>query len=227
MVSLRSTGKCCKDRHCSTCVNNNHNKLLTSSHQQAQALHDDKYSSLSHTYSSVGASQSQKKRLLAKAQSECVLHVAKPEVRDYSTQQPRDATYVTRDHLAPPVAHVRDTLLVPPPAHHDNLPPPAAHTRDPARTHSHTHSHAYTQPPLAHKDYTVPSGVHPPGKSTTVTPCLPAATHREAGVKGSRAGTFLGVVWQGAGKGGEQGWAFPRGSLARGWEGRGAGLGLS
>nr|XP_027237512.1 uncharacterized protein LOC113828695 isoform X5 [Penaeus vannamei] len=94
-------GKCCKDRHCATCVNNNHGKIAVSSHQQHQVSHDDKYASLSHNYSSVGASQSQKKRLLAKAQSECMLHVAKPEARDYSTQQARDDIYTTREHLAP------------------------------------------------------------------------------------------------------------------------------
>ncbi|KAK7065675.1 Hipk1p, partial [Halocaridina rubra] len=144
-----AAGKCCKDRHCSTCVNNNRGKLANDALQQPRGSHDDKYNGLSHNFSSVGASQSQKKRLLAKAQSECMSHVAKHEVRDYSTQQSRDNVYSSsREHLAPPAAHVRDSLLQPPPpAHRDNLPPPAAHTRDHSRSHSHSHSHAHTQPP--------------------------------------------------------------------------------
>ncbi|XP_042206560.1 uncharacterized protein LOC121855589 isoform X1 [Homarus americanus] len=199
-------GKCCKDRHCSTCVNNNHNKIISSSHQQPQTSHDDKYASLSHNYTSVGASQSQKKRLLAKAQSECMLHVAKPEARDYSTQQTRENVYATREHLAPPAAHVRDSLLQPPPAHHDNLPPPAAHTRDPARTHSHTHSHSYTQPPQAHKDYSIQSGVHPPGHKDYSQPPV-AHSNRDqrvvvGGMKGwgssSGRGSSLVVAGQGS-----------------------------
>ncbi|XP_047498182.1 homeodomain-interacting protein kinase 2-like isoform X3 [Penaeus chinensis] len=181
-------GKCCKDRHCATCVNNNHGKIAVSSHQQHQVSHDDKYASLSHNYSSVGASQSQKKRLLAKAQSECMLHVAKPEARDYSTQQARDDIYTTREHLAPPAAHVRDSLLQPPPAHRDNLPPPAAHTRDHARSHSHTHSHAHTQPPQAHKDYSVQSAVHPAGHKDYSQPPVAHSNRDQRVVVGSVKG---------------------------------------
>ncbi|CAL4110782.1 unnamed protein product, partial [Meganyctiphanes norvegica] len=207
-----AAAKCCKDRHCYTCLNNNHNKHHHHHHQHhhhhnqqsAPTSNQDKYASLSQTsnYSS-GANQSQKKRLLAKAQSECMLHVTKPEARDYSTHQTRDDIYQTssREHLAaPPAAHVRETILSAAPVVHRELPPPAAHTRDHTRTHTHSHthshSHSHSQPPQAHKEYSLQTPTHSSGHKDYSQPPV-AHSNRDQRGPGSSGGSSK--VWGSSG----------------------------
>jgi len=212
-----ANAKCCKDRHCYTCLNNNHNKLNNSSsshhhhhhhnhhnhhhhnQQSAPTSNQDKYASLSHTSNySTGANQSQKKRLLAKAQSECMLHVTKPEARDYSTHQTRDDIYQTssREHLAaPPAAHVRDSILSAAPVVHRELPPPAAHTRDHNRTHTHSHTHSHShsqsQPPQAHKEYSLQTPTHSSGHKDYSQPPV-AHSNRDQRSSGGSSGKVWG-----------------------------------
>ncbi|XP_076030762.1 homeodomain interacting protein kinase isoform X6 [Oratosquilla oratoria] len=191
-------GKCCKDRHCATCVNNNHDKVTMNNSQNHTSgpqnnnnnNNNNNYSSSVSSNYSVEASQSQKKRLLAKAQSECMLHVTKREVRDYSSQAVRDSYYTSREHLAPPVAHMRETSLHPPPAHRENLAPPAAHTRDHSRDHSHTHS----RPPVAHKDYSILSAVPTSGHKDYSQPPVAHSNRDQCVVGGSVKG------WEGSGE---------------------------